>query len=80
MKTLNLPAIAFEKMSSGEIINRVTKDTESILGLIQTTINFICKLIGAVIIYIYIFFNSWIIGLEILLVLFLFIYPLRLFK
>ena len=80
IKTLNLPAIAFEKMSSGEIINRVTKDTESILGLIQTTINFLCKLVGSIIIYIYICFNSWIIGLEIFIVLVFFIYPLRFFK
>ena len=33
-KALNLPAIAFEEMSSGEIINRITNDADSYLLLL----------------------------------------------
>ena len=79
-KTMALPAIAFEKMTSGEIINRVTNDTECILGLFQRIIFFISRLVGATVIYIYILFNSWEIALEIVLILILFYFILKKYR
>ena len=64
-KVMSLPAYAFEEMSSGEIINRLTSDTETIIGSMDRIINVASRIIAALIILIYIFFNSWIIGLEI---------------
>lgn len=80
VKTLSLPAYAFEKMSSGEIINRVTKDTEKVLGLVQSTIHFITRVLGAIIVFIYILFHSWIIALEIFIFVVAYIYPLKYFR
>ena len=77
VKTMSLPAVAFEKKTSGEIINRVTNDTESILGLFQQIIYFVSRFVGAVVIYIYIMFNSWEIALEIFIVLFIFYFILK---
>lgn len=64
-KVMCLPAYAFEEMSSGEIINRLTSDTETIIGSMDRIINVVSRIISALIILIYIFFNSWIVGLEI---------------
>ena len=77
VKTMALPAIAFEKKTSGEIINRVTNDTESILGLFQQIIYFVSRFVGAIVIYIYIIFNSWEIALEIFIIMFIFYFILR---
>ena len=73
-KTLNLPAVAFEDMSSGEIINRVTNDTETIIGTFQMIIEMISRLVSAIIILVYIFMNSYLVGLEI--VVFIILYSL----
>lgn len=64
-KVMCLPALAFEEMSSGEIINRLTSDTETIIGSMDRIINVASRIISALIILIYIFFNSWVVGLEI---------------
>jgi ATP-binding cassette subfamily B protein len=77
VKTMALPAIAFEKKTSGEIINRVTNDTESILGLFQQIIYFLSRFVGAIVIYIYILFNSWEIALEIFVIMFIFYFILK---
>ena len=65
-KCLNLPAYAYEKKSSGEIINRITTDSESLSYTFGRVINIITYLISTVIIYFYIFYHSWIIGLLII--------------
>ncbi len=80
MKTMNLPAYAFEKMSSGEIINRVTKDTESILGLIQSTIYFLSRLLSTLLVFVYVVMNSWVIALELIFFIVLYNFPLRYFR
>ncbi|MBE6149204.1 MAG: ABC transporter ATP-binding protein [Firmicutes bacterium] len=73
-KALDLPAVAFEKKSSGEIINRITQDADSLSFAFGRLINVISSLIASLIIIVYVFFNSWIIGLEIVvLVLILFL-------
>ena len=66
-KALDLPAVAFEEKSSGEIINRITNDSESLSVSFERLLNTFTSLIGSLIIIVYIFINSWIIGLEIVL-------------
>ncbi|MDD6224124.1 MAG: ABC transporter ATP-binding protein [bacterium] len=66
-KALNLPAVAYEKQSSGELINRITSDTDSLSSVFGELLYTVSSLIGSLIIIIYVFFNSWIIGLEIIL-------------
>ena len=68
-KALNLPAVAFEKMSSGEIINRITNDADSISFAFGRLLNMFSSLVAAIIIIVYVFINSWIIGLEIIVLL-----------
>ena len=73
-KTLQLPAVAFEKQTSGEIINRITNDADSLSFAFGRLLNMVSSLIASLIIIVYVFFNSWIVGLEIvILVLFLFL-------
>ncbi len=62
-KALNLPAVAFEEMSSGEIINRITNDTDSLSFTFGKMINMISSIVTALVILVYVFFNSWIVGL-----------------
>lgn len=65
-KTLNLPAIAFEKTSSGEIINRITNDADTLSFAFGRILNVISSLVASLIVIVYVFINSWIVGLEIL--------------
>ena len=65
-KTLNLPAIAFEEKSSGEIINRVTNDADTITNSFGEILDIVRGLLGSIIIFFYIIYNSWIVALEIL--------------
>lgn len=62
-KALNLPAVAFEEMSSGEIINRITSDADSLSFTFGKMINMISSIVTALVILVYVFFNSWIVGL-----------------
>ena len=64
-KALSLPSVAYEKMSSGEIINRITNDADTLSFAFGRLLNMISSLIASLIVIIYIFINSWIIGLEI---------------
>ena len=38
-KAMKLPVYAYEKMSSGKVINRITNDTENIVGSIDQLMN-----------------------------------------
>ena len=66
-KSLNLPAVAFEKKSSGEIINRITNDADSLSFTFRKILSMFSSLIASLIIIVYIFINSWIVGLEIII-------------
>lgn len=66
-KALNLPAYAFEEQSSGQIINRITGDTETIVGSFDRLVSIVSSVVTAFIILIYIFFNAWSIGVLILI-------------
>ena len=70
-KSLNLPSVAFEKMSSGEIINRITNDANTLSFAFLRLLNMVSSLVAAFIILIYVFINSWIIGLEIVICIFI---------
>ena len=61
-----MPAYAYEKTSSGEIINRITQDTDTLNFAFSQLISMFSSLVGSFILIIYIFLHSWIIGLEIL--------------
>ncbi len=71
-KTLRLPARAFEDISSGKIINRVTSDSENLVGLSQRIVEMIARVVSALLILVYIFMNSYIVGLEIIIFLIIF--------
>ena len=65
-KALDLPAYAFEKTSSGEIINRITNDADTLSFAFGQLITMFSSLVGSLILIVYIFLNSWIVGIEIL--------------
>lgn len=67
-KALSLPPVAYEKISSGEIINRITSDADTLSFAFGRLLNMISSLIATLIVIIYIFINSWIIGLEIIFI------------
>ena len=70
-KALDLPAYAYEKTASGEVINRVTSDADSLSFAFGRLLQMFSAIIGSIIIIVYIFMNSWIVGLEILFFVFL---------
>ena len=70
-KALNLPAVAYEKTSSGEIINRITNDADTLSFTFGRLLNMISSLVATLIIIVYIFINSWIVGLEIIVIVFI---------
>ena len=73
-KAMFLPAYAFEEKSSGEFINRITSDTGTIVNSFDHLLRIGANLISTTIILIFIFINSYVVGIEI--VLFLLIYGL----
>lgn len=76
-KSLDLPAYAYEKSSSGEIINRITNDTDVISSSFEQLVYIFSSLVGSIIILIYIFFNSWIIGVEIIIFIIILFFIIR---
>ncbi len=67
-KALNLPAEAYEKLSSGEVINRITNDADTLSFTFGRILKMVSSLIASFLVLIYIFINSYIIGLEIILI------------
>lgn len=65
-KALELPAYAYEKTSSGEIINRITNDADTLSFSFGQLLEIFSSIVGSSILIIYIFLNSWIIGVEII--------------
>ena len=64
-KALDLPSYAYEKTSSGEIINRITNDADTLSFAFGHLLSVVSALIGSFVVLIYVFINSWIIGIEI---------------
>lgn len=67
-KALNLPAEAYGKLSSGEVINRITNDADTLSFTFGRILKMVSSLIASSIVLIYIFINSYIVGLEIILI------------
>lgn len=67
-KALDLPAVAYEKTSSGEIINRITNDADTLSFAFGRLLRMISSLVASFIIIIYVFANSWVVGIEIILI------------
>jgi len=61
-KALDLPAVAYEEKSSGEIINRITNDADTLSFAFGRLLNMFSSLVASIIIMVYIFMNSWIVG------------------
>lgn len=78
-KVLSLPAYAFEEKTSGEFINRITHDAETIVNSFDQIFDIISRLITSLIIYIYIFLNSKIIALEIISFIIIFSFVVKYF-
>lgn len=66
-KALNMPSYAYEEKTSGEVINRITNDADSLSFSFGHLLDAIASLVGSIVVIVYIFANSWIIGLEILI-------------
>lgn len=79
-KTLNLPSYAFEEKTSGELINRITSDTETLSNTFNGIIQILINSIGCIIILIYILFNSWIVAVEIMAFLLLILLITKIFN
>lgn len=67
-----LPARAFEEKTSGELINRIVNDSGTITDTFTQIIHIGLSLLTTVIVFIYIFINSKILALEIIIYLIIF--------
>lgn len=76
-KALNLPASEYEELSSGEVINRITNDTNTLSSSFSSILRMFSSLVSSVVILIYIFIKSWIIGLEIVFIVIILYFILR---
>ena len=62
VKILDMPSLAFEEKQSGEFINRVTNDAESVSDSFLQLLDLIIYFLGSLIVLVYIFLGiSWII-------------------
>lgn len=77
LKSLNLPVYAYEETSSGEIINRINNDVDALSYTFSNLIRIISSLVGSVVILVYIFLNSWIVGVEIICIVLLLFLVIR---
>lgn len=77
VKALNLPAVAYEELSSGEVINRINNDADSLSFTFGRLLGMISSLIASLITIVYVFANSWIVGIEILIFLLLLLLILK---
>ena len=66
-KALDMPSYAYEEKTSGEVINRITTDADSLSFAFGQLLSAISSLIGSLVVIVYIFANSWIVGLEIVI-------------
>ncbi|MBR4830267.1 MAG: ABC transporter ATP-binding protein [Bacilli bacterium] len=66
-KALNMPAYAYEEMSSGEIINRITSDADSLSFTIRKLVEAFADIVSSVVLLFYIFYNSYIVGIVIMI-------------
>ena len=79
-KALDLPSVAYEKYSSGEIINRITYDADTLSFAFGRLLNMFSSVIASLIIIVYVFMNSYIIGIEIILLVGLLFYIIKIYN
>lgn len=79
-KMLNLPAYAFEEKTSGELINRITSDTDTLSNTFNSIIQILINAFGCLLILIYVFFNSPIVGFEIIFFVLLILFITKIFN
>lgn len=79
-KALCLPSVAYEKYSSGEIINRITNDADSLSFAFGRLLNMFSSIIASVIVMVYVFMNSWIVGLYIAILVGLLFFVIKIFN
>ena len=77
LKSLNLPVYAYEETSSGEIINRINNDADALSFTFSNLIRMLSSIVGSIIILFYIFFNSWIVGIEVIIIVLLLFLVIR---
>ncbi|MBO5095687.1 MAG: ABC transporter ATP-binding protein [Bacilli bacterium] len=63
----NLPAIAFEEIGVGEFINRLYTDPDRVMELLAKMVKLICKSFVVIVLIIYAFSVSVLLGMEILI-------------
>ncbi len=76
-KALDLPAYDYEKLSSGEVINRIVDDTDTLSYTFEQLLEMFTSLVGSLILIIHIFLNSWIIGFEIIIFLIIIVFLIK---
>lgn len=79
-KVLELPATAFEELNSGELINRTINDSETVSNTVGNLIGISLNFLTNFLVLIYIFYNSYIVGLEIILFLIIFSFIVKYFN
>ena len=80
IKALNLPAKAYEKLSSGEVINRITTDADSLSFVFGRLLDTFTHIAGSILLLFYIFYISPIIGLEIVVVVGILVFVIKKFN
>ena len=65
-KALDLPAVAYEKHSSGEIINRINNDADTLSFAFGRLLNMFSCIVITAVLFVYILINSWVIALYLL--------------
>lgn len=70
-KVLRLPTKAFEEKSTGEFINRITSDSETITDAISTLLYIVIRVVTNLLVLVYVIFNSYIVAIEIIIYIFL---------
>ena len=66
-KMLCMPAYAFEEKSSGELITRITNDSEGLSNSFDAVIEMVIDTFCCLLIFVYIIFNSYIVAAEIII-------------
>ena len=79
-KALQLPAVAYEEKTSGEIINRITSDADTLSFAFGRLLSMFTSLVASLIIMVYIFINSWIVGIEILTLIIILLFVIKIYN
>lgn len=79
-KAIELPSVAFEEHSSGEIINRINNDADTLSFAFGRILKMFSSLVASIIILIYIFLNSWILGIEIIVFISILLFIIKIYN